>query len=404
MLKSNKVNLILALIVAIVLWAYVLVDVNQSSTETVKGVPIKILNEDILEQNNLVLLSADYEKVNISYSCQRAFLGKIKESEFSVTADVEGLKKGTHKIKLYITSPDDVTVENVNIPKITVVIDELVTVDKPVIPVIDNLDSDDTEPNILQLSDDVISVKGAKSLVDRVVSMNAVLDASKVGNEMKSFTIPLTAVDKNGDAVVNITPAKDNVSITAVLLQKKTVPLEVPVDGINSGDFEHTVSIPRTITIKGSDSVLAGIDRITCDRVDLSSVYEDTKIKLNPILPLGVNVATESQNLYIKVTVKGVETKSFTFDENDIEVRGVTENASAIVEDVKVKVTVTAKSGEIDDITEADFLLTADVEGLEAGSHKVNLVCTCSKSHTDMEYTPGEINITISENKEDNKR
>lgn len=398
MLKSNKVNLILALIVAIVLWAYVLVDVNQSSTETVKGVPIKIVNEDILEQNNLVILSTDYDKVNLSYSCQRAFLGKIKESEFSVTADVEGLKKGTHKVKLYVTSPDDVSIENVSIPKITVVIDDLVTVNKPVTPVIDNIDSDDTEPNILQISDDVVAVKGPKTVVDRVTAMHAVLDASKVGNEMKSFTVPLTAVDKNGDSVDNLSPAKDNVSITAILLQKKTVSLDVPVAGINSGDFEHSVSVPKTITIKGSDSVLSGIDSITCERVDLSSVYEDTTIKLNPILPQGVNVATESQNLYIKVTVKGIEPKTFTFDENDIEVRGVTENASAIVEDVKVKVTVTAKSAEIANITEADFLLTADVEGLGSGSHRVNLVCTCSKTHTDLEYTPGEINITINEN------
>lgn len=132
MLKSNKVNLVLALIVAIVLWAYVLVDVNQSSTETVKGVPIKILNEDVLEANNLVLLSTDYDKVNITYSCQRASLGKIKDSEFSVTADVEGLKKGAHKIKLYISAPDDVSIENVSIPKITVSIDDLVTAEKPV--------------------------------------------------------------------------------------------------------------------------------------------------------------------------------------------------------------------------------------------------------------------------------
>lgn len=282
MLKSNKVNLVLALIVAIVLWAYVLVDVNQSSTETVKGVPIKILNEDVLEANNLVLLSADYDKVNITYSCQRAFLGKIKDSEFSVTADVEGLKKGAHKIKLYISAPDDVSIENVSIPKITVSIDDLVTAEKPVTPVIANIEGDDTEPNILQLSDDVVSVKGAKTLVDRIVSLDAVLDASKVGAEMKSFTVPLTAVDSDGNTIEGVKPSKDNVSITAILLKKKTVDLTVPVEGLESVGFQRSVSVPRTITIKGSDSVLADIESVTCQTVDLRNVYEDTKIKLVP--------------------------------------------------------------------------------------------------------------------------
>ena len=395
MLKSNKVNLILALIVAIVLWSYVLVDVNQSSTETVKGVPITIINEDELEANDLVLLSTDYEKVNITYSCQRTFSGKIKDSEFSVTADVEGLKKGSHKVKLFISAPDDVSVENISIPKITVTIDELVTVEKTVTPVIDNSDGDETEPNILQVSDDTVTVKGAKSLVDQVVTMNAVLDASKVETEMKSFTVPLVAVDESGKEIENVQPSKKNVSLTAVLFKKKTVDLEVTVDGLESSDFQRSVSVPKTITIKGRDSVLANIDKITCQNVNLEDVYEDTEIALTPILPSGVNLATESEELYIKVTVKGVETNTFTFSENDVAISGVSENMSATVESVKIKVTVTALSDAMKEISAEDFLLTADVTGLEAGSHSVSLVCTCEKEYTDMEYTPEEINITI---------
>ena len=395
MLKSNKVNLVLALIVAIVLWAYVLVDVNQSSTETVKGVPITILNEDTLEENDLVLLSTDCEKVNITYSCQRTSSGKIKDSEFSVTADVEGLKEGSHKVKLFISAPEDVSVESINIQKITVTIDELVTEEKTVTPVIDNSDGDETEPNILQLSDDTVFVKGAKTLVDRIVTMNAVLDASKVGTEMKSFTVPLVAVDNNGKEVENVQPSKENVSVTAVLLKKKTVDLDVTVEGLESGGFQRTVSAPSTITLKGRDSILSGIEKISCQSIDLTDVYEDTTISLTPILPSGVNLASESENLYIKVSVKGAETKTFTFSENDVVVSGISENMSATVENVKIKVTLTAASDEMEEISAEDFVLTADASGLEAGSHTVSLSCACSKAYTDMEYTPKEINITI---------
>ncbi len=395
MLKSNKVNLVLALIVAIVLWSYVLVDVNQSSTETVKGVPITIINEDELEANDLVILSTDYQKVNITYSCQRTFSGKIKDSEFSVTADVEGLKKGSHKVKLFISAPDDVSVENINIPKITVTIDELVTVEKTVTPIIDNSDGDETEPNILQVSDDTVSVKGAKSLVDQVTTMNAVLDASKVETEMKSFTVPLVAVDAEGNEIENVQPSKKNVSLTAVLFNKKTVDLEVNVEGLESSDFQRSVSVPKTITIKGRDSILANIDKITCQTVNLEDVYEDTEIAITPILPSGVSLATDSESLYIKVSVKGVETNTFTFSENDVAISGISEDMAATVESVKIKVTVTALSDAIKEISAEDFLLSADVTGLEAGSHSVRLVCTCEKEYTDMEYTPEEINITI---------
>ena len=68
---------------------------------------------------------------------------------------------------------------------------------------------------------------------------------------------------------------------------------------------------------------------------------------------------------------------------------------SATVENVKIKVTLTAASDEMEEISAEDFVLTADASGLEAGSHTVSLSCACSKAYTDMEYTPEEINITI---------
>ncbi len=395
MLKSNKLNLIIALITAIVLWAYVLVDVNQSSTETVRGVPITLVNEQTLAADDLVILSMDYSKVNINYSCQRQALSKIKDADFTVTADVEGLKVGENKVKLNVNHPDDVSIENLSVQKITIVVDELISAEKPINPTLENQEDDESEPSIVQISDEKITVKGAKSLVEKVTSVRAALDASKVADEMKSLTVSLIPVDENGEAVEGVKLSKSNVSITAVMLKKKTVSLDVPISGAEHTAFERSVSVPKTITIKGREDVLSSIKSISCGEIDLSDVYEDTNIKIDPILPSGVTAASESQNLYVKVSVKGVETKTFTFTENDVVLSGISEAAMAVVGNVKIKVTVTAKPEEMSSITEEDFSLTADTDGLEEGDHTVALSCVCAKSHTDLEYTPGEINISI---------
>ena len=395
MLKSNKLNLIIALITAIVLWAYVLVDVKQSSTETVRGVPITLVNEQTLAADDLVILSMDYSKVNINYSCQRQALSKIKDADFTVTADVEGLKVGENKVKLNVNHPDDVSIENLSVQKITIVVDELISAEKPINPTLENQEDDESEPSIVQISDEKITVKGAKSLVEKVTSVRAALDASKVADEMKSLTVSLIPVDENGEAVEGVKLSKSNVSITAVMLKKKTVSLDVPISGAEHTAFERSVSVPKTITIKGREDVLSSIKSISCGEIDLSDVYEDTNIKIDPILPSGVTAASESQNLYVKVSVKGVETKTFTFTENDVVLSGISEAAMAVVGNVKIKVTVTAKPEEMSSITEEDFSLTADTDGLEEGDHTVALSCVCAKSHTDLEYTPGEINISI---------
>lgn len=397
MFKSNKLNMVLALVVAIVLWAYVLVDVNQSSTETVRGVPVTIINEQSLTERDLVIMSIDYTKVNINYSCQRQFLNNIKADDFTVTADVDGLKVGDNKVKLHVSGPDDVNIENMSVQKLTVRVDEKISSEKPVNPIIEGQTSDESEPSILQMSDEMLVVEGARSIVEQVASVQAILDADKVGSEMKSLTVPLRAVDSSGRAVEGVTLSKSNVSITAIMLQKKTVALDVPLSGVDHKSFERSVKLPKTITVKGSEEALANIERIQCKELNLSEVYEDSKIKLEPILPAGVIPASESQELYAKVSVRGIETQAFTFSENDIELHGVSENEVATVSDVKISVTVRAKSEEMSAIKADDFSLTANVEALGAGEHTVTLSCVLDKAHTDMEYTPSEIHITITE-------
>lgn len=314
-----------------------------------------------------------------------------------MTADVDGLKVGDNKVKLHVSGPDDVNIENMSVQKLTVRVDEKISSEKPVNPIIEGQTSDESEPSILQMSDEMLVVEGARSIVEQVASVQAILDADKVGSEMKSLTVPLRAVDSSGRAVEGVTLSKSNVSITAIMLQKKTVALDVPLSGVDHKSFERSVKLPKTITVKGSEEALANIERIQCKELNLSEVYEDSKIKLEPILPAGVIPASESQELYAKVSVRGIETQAFTFSENDIELHGVSENEVATVSDVKISVTVRAKSEEMSAIKADDFSLTANVEALGAGEHTVTLSCVLDKAHTDMEYTPSEIHITITE-------
>ena len=48
------------------------------------------------------------------------------------------------------------------------------------------------------------------------------------------------------------------------MLSKKTVSLEVPVTGTDYGDIERSVSVPKTVTIKGTEDDIKDISKITC--------------------------------------------------------------------------------------------------------------------------------------------
>lgn len=397
MLKNNKVNMALALVMAIVLWAYVLASDNQASTNTLRNIPITFANMETLTENNLVVLETERDTVNITFSGQRTALNKVKAENFKVIADLEGLKKGENVVRLRVVGPDNVTVESMSVQKIAVTIDDLVSVKKPVETQIINQNSDDSEPYIVQLSQDAVVVEGAASLVNKVTRLMAYVDAEKVENEMKALTIALVPVDKHAQKVEGVTLATDKVSVTAVMLNKKTVTLSVPVIGQEHDNLDISYQVPRTITIKGTDAALAAISEVVCETVDLSRVYDDAQITLQPILRDGITVATDSGNLLCSVTVKGAETATFTFSESDVIIEGVTEGLVPVVEDAVIQVAASGKTSVIETLTKEDFTLTASVADLTAGTHSVRLVCSTEKELADLTYEPREINITISE-------
>lgn len=395
MLKNNKINLVLALLAAICLWAYVLGDDGSSYGGTMRNIPVNYINAEALERAGLVVLDTPTETVNVSYTGQRSLKNKVKITDFKVTVDLEGLREGENTVKVVVEKPENVEIKNISVQKVKVIVDKLAEEEKPVNVVITNQTSDDSEPYIVQVSREKIKVRGAETLVNSVTSLNAAVDASKVGMTMKSLSIELVPVNSKGEKVENVKLEYDNVSVTTIMHNKKTVSLKVPVIGNNNTFVTREISVPKTITIKGTDELLSKIDSITCKTVDVSDIFENTQIPIQPLLPEGIEIATDSQNLQVIVSVAGAATREFTFSENDIVLEGVDENTIPTVDNITVKVSVSGNAEVIEQITESDFQIYADVSGLEKGVHTVALKCVCENKGIEMEYNPSEIKVII---------
>lgn len=395
MLKSKKFNIVLALIIAIALWAYVLGEVNPESSVTIKNVPINFTNQDSLEDTGLTLLKSSDTTININISGKRTVITKADADDFSVTADIEGLKKGENTVRLNISGPDDVKIEHVNIEKVKVEIDELATSEKDVKVVINGQPGDDKEADIIEQSLDTVKVTGAKTLVDKVDKVNAVVELKNIGSEMSSFDTELTPVDKGGLQVLNVRLGNSKVKITAVMLNKKTVNLNVPVTGENSGDVERIVSVPKTVMIKGTEDALKDITEITCKTLDVSGVYSNTSIELIPQLPDGVKLSDDSDGISAKVTVKDLSKKIFEFGQNDINLLNKSEGLTYTVNTAKLSVEAIGRENVINELSAADFTVSADVSGLGKGTHTVTVVVTCGKDILSAELSVERVEITI---------
>lgn len=379
MLKNNKVNMIIALLAAIVLWGYVAVEINPTSTQVVRNVPIQFVNEDRLNEDGLAVLSIDQDTASVFYTGQRSKTNKLKADDFKVTVDLRGMTEGSNVATVKVTGPDGVNIDTSNLQKVVVVIEKLASTDMKIVPRVINLGSDNNEPYIVEMSRKEVRVTGAMSLIDSVSSVRAELDANSVGETVKAVSCKLVPVDKSGETVKGVALESDTISIKTLMLSKKTVDLNVNVTE-DDDVVARSVILPEKITIKGDTKTLLSIDKIECESIDISDIYENCEMKLNPILPEGIEVATGSEELIAVVEVANGMKKEFTFDENDILVDNIPDGTKLVFEEKDIVVSISGLTSVVNTVTQADFKLTAEYpEELNEGEEaviKINVECS----------------------------
>ena len=368
---------------AIALWAYVLGTVDPVRTVTLRDIPIRLLDQSELSDQDLVITSMDHEGINVTFTAKRSIANKIKADDFTAVADLRGIKLGDNMIKISVTRPSNITLESISSEYLNITTEQYITAEKEIEATIINPTKEETEPTIIKMSEDKVSVSGATTAVNKVKKVVAELDAGRMEPEPKSITAELKALDANGEQVEGVTLAFSNVTITAVLQSTREVPLEVPVSGQDSGSVNRTIKVPLTVIIKGDDDSINAVEKITCETVDLSDYYESAEVHLIPLLPDGVELSEDSVNPMAQVTVYNAGTVTLDFNENDINVTGIGSGRSARIANVNLKITVKGRSTVINALTKENFILSADVTGLEDGTNSVKLKAVCDLEGVD---------------------
>ena len=395
--KVDIVGLIISIIAALAIWIYVIGDVNPTVTETFRNVPVEFTGEQSLEEADLTVLSCDTSFVNITVTGLRTKVAVTKHTDFKVTCDLEGLSEGSNRVKLKISGIDGITIENVSAKTVNIVVDKLIEKTIQIVPVIVDNSDDDSEPFIFEMNFSSAQVRGPESLVKNINKIEACVDAKLVGKELKTITAQTRAVDYAGEEVEGVWINPDTVSVTTVLLNKKTVQLSVPITGLDSSNINRTVSVPKTITIKGIDAKLSAIETVECEEIDVSDIFESTSVALKPVLPEGVEVASTSSDLVLEVAVSGVSSRSFSISSDKIKLIG-SGSYSYVITPASVNVDVTGLSYIISTVSDVDFELSCDVTDLTPGEYKLPLICDLKKSDIEkMECKVKEISVIVTE-------
>ena len=106
MLKNRKVQLILSLLIAICIWAYVMGQVDPKATITVSDVKVEMRGTDALDKLDLKPTLVKPKIVNVTITGKRSEVNKAKKDGIQAYVDVSTCEYGTNEGDIKIDLPN----------------------------------------------------------------------------------------------------------------------------------------------------------------------------------------------------------------------------------------------------------------------------------------------------------
>ncbi len=400
MLNNKRVTFVISLIIAIVLWAYVVGNVNPTSTIQLKDIPIAYTHQDVLAERGLAVSGVSAEKVDLEVTGSRADLKNLNVEDIYAIIDVATAVKGENEISLTTRQPSGITITRKSVGKVSVIVENMATKNVNIDIAYTGTFKENESGSVVSMSTDTVDVSGAESLVNIVEKVVGNIDASRVQTKPKETSCELVPVNKDGKPVAGVSLSQQSINVTSVISVTKSVKLTVPVTDKSSDNYMREITAPDQIMIVGTAEDIKDITAVKADEIDISNIGESTEIPIEfSDLPKGIEISSKSDAPKLKLTVYELKDRDFSFNADEIVFQGKNSSlAYKASSDSKITVTVRGKSHIIDALTKPDIKISADVSQLKSGTTKVPIIAAPAIEIKILAITadPSSVDVTVS--------
>lgn len=214
MLRNKTVLKIFSVIFAVLLWMYIIAEVNPLVTRTLYHIPVKIINEQELEKQGLTVEDDQSLTVDLSVEVRRGDLHRLSKDRPIAEVDVSGCAKGKNTLPITVKMPAKASLAESE-PEIKIeVVTEMAEKELPLHVKLRGKPPKGYAVKNAELPD-VIKVSGPKLAVEKLTEIEALpVDLRGVREKTK---LPVKAILPQG-----IKAAKDQPKLQAVIEVEKT--------------------------------------------------------------------------------------------------------------------------------------------------------------------------------------
>ncbi len=231
------------------------------------------------------------------------------------------------------------------------------------------------QKGVLYLSPSQVQVSGAKSLVERVKSVQGEMDINGAA-ETQRRAIRVKAVDEAGAEVDGLRVIPDTVSVNQIITLLGGY-RNVVVKVITEGELEEgywltniSVSPPNVIVFSADPQLVDALPGyVETEAVDLSGLSDDVDLRVSLKLPPGVELAGD-ESVLVRLNIAALEgSLPITLP---IDILGLSPGYEALLSPNQVDVLISGPVPLLKSIKASNLRVIVDLSGLEAGEYQVS--------------------------------
>ncbi len=377
MQNKKLLSFLLALLVSVGVWVYVVTVENPEGEDIIYNVPVIFSGDDVLREDYDLVITEDNVSangVNLTFSGKRTDLKKLSEmkNEMYVTIDIVRIRNvGEYRYSYTlsdITLPASVSSGSVQLAdrspaSVSLSVGRLKKKTVPVNVVTEVGLAEGFMQQPTQQNYDEIVIEGPETLIEQIVCAQVRLERENVDKTI-SATLPYALMTQENTVIADdsITCSVDEIEVTLPVLMTKDVVLEVGfVDGggATSDDVNHTID-PVKVTLSGDPSVLSSVSSLKLPNIALSSLMSNNE-EVTCVIPVPegcTNVSgIDSANVTVTISNKSIRSLKAT----NIQVVNIPEGMEAVSKTTVLPVVLRANTSDADKLSAENIRVVADL-------------------------------------------
>ncbi|MCD5414163.1 MAG: hypothetical protein LR001_04035 [Clostridiales bacterium] len=377
--SKNATAKIISILFALVIWLYVMGEINPIITIEITNVPITILSENLILERGLVIKNIENETTNIRLRGRLDYVTDITRDEVVLTADLRDLNLGRNNVQINDNLMDDIEV-SLFPETLLVELEEIIRVQKE----IDLEITGDPKENFVlgqsQYSPTVVWIEGPESFVNRVDKIIARLEVENMSANITA-SLPLKAYDIRGTEVSGIDIRTEYIEASLLIDSKRTVRIIPNIEAKAAEGYEITdiTASPSEITIIGQPEAISNVFAIRTLLVQREELSNDTELIVTLLVPDN-GFTVSRKNTKVKIEVEKIAEKIISIDRENIIFSNLRDDLEIDKSNIpeKIEIKIVAIESFVDTLTTDDFNVIVNLEELGAGEYTIEPIIKTS--------------------------